>query len=78
MLVRPLAERVTWRVVPGTDVLVILATTLPEIVPEGWAVTGYLTLLLEPDCGIEDGELGIKLIGGLVEMRMLTSGERNI
>ena len=37
------------------------------------------TLLLKPDCGEEGaGELGKELIGGLVEMRMLTSGERNI
>jgi hypothetical protein len=37
------------------------------------------TLLLKPDCGEEGtGELGKELIGGLVEMRMLTSGESNI
>ena len=37
------------------------------------------TLLLKPDCGEEGaGELGEELIGGLVEMRMLTSEERNI
>ena len=37
------------------------------------------TLLLNPDCGEEGvGELGEELIGGLVEMRMLTSEERNI
>jgi hypothetical protein len=43
-------------------------------------MSGWLpTLLLKPDCA-EDGtgELGMELIGGLVEMRMLTSGERNI
>jgi len=37
------------------------------------------TLLLKPDCGEEGaGELWKELIGGLVEMRMLISGERNI
>jgi hypothetical protein len=37
------------------------------------------TLLLKPDCAEERaGDLGVELIGGLVEMRMLTSGESNI
>ena len=37
------------------------------------------TLLLKPDCGEEGvGEPGKQIIGGLVEMRILISGERNI
>jgi hypothetical protein len=48
----------------------------------GVSVGGRLpTLLLKPNCGIGEegaGELGMELIGGLVEMRMLTSWERNI
>ena len=37
-------------------------------------------LLLMPDCGLgqEAEELELKLIGGLVKMRILTSGEHNI
>ena len=42
---------------------------------------GLPALLLKPDCEIGEkgpGDRGIELIGGWVEMRMLTSGERNI
>lgn len=42
---------------------------------------GIPALLLKPDCAIGEkgpGDMGIELIGGWVEMRMLTSGERNI
>jgi hypothetical protein len=56
-----------------------------EIGDRDWGVSvgGRLsTLLLKADCGIEEeeaGELGMELIGGLVEMRMLTwDSERNI
>ena len=48
----------------------------------GVSVGGRLpTLLLKPECGLREegaGELGTELMGGLIEMRMLTSGERNI
>ena len=48
----------------------------------GVSVGGRLPRLLpKPDCGLGEegaGELGTELMGGLIEMRMLTSGELNI